>query len=721
MDNHQKRIILASLLLLALFLPVNVKASEDVEGTAPVKNEITNITHLESIHEDLSGDYIMTDNIDAKGQEFNPIGNSTHPFTGSIDGRGHLISDLYIDEKSNNTGLFGYTKNALIKDLGVKNGHVKGLNNTGGLVGHGLKTTIQSSYFSGIVSGKHNSGGLVGKGNLTKDNPIENSYTMGNVIGQKKVGGIAGELVSGNISRSYATTEVYGEGSEGGLVGESSGDATIKDSYWNNETSGQEKSEGGEPRTTDQMTNYENDYPETYEKWDFEKIWKGTEWKKDRKGNSGYPALVWEEHQYKLSVKISGEGNVEIDPESQFYPNGTKVDITAHPESGWYFDGWIKDYEGEEEEITVIMIEDRSITARFEEDTADPSRTTTTPRLEEYTLSIEWLREGGKVIVREEGNLLESDESDVNGTVTESYNVEEGTELEITAEPVEGYVFGEWSGDLTEDSKTISFTVDGDTHLMAGFAELFTLIINGPIGKGTVSPEPGSYEYTEGKEVIVEGDPKEGWYFDRWEGDLISSDPRIVFSMYEDLEITPHFIKPEIIEERKEAEDMIQEAEDMIEEGEGGFRTLQKAKRAFGEGDYEKASELASQAIEEKEGVGIIPYIIASVLAVVLISLSLIKFRKKGVEPSIRKAGSKEVEKVDIDEILRNPDKFTSKKVRFKALCKPLWKDVNNRNYYRLTDEADSILGVSKGKRVSGEGIIEGLVRIKDGKVYVWF
>ncbi len=69
---------------------------------------------------------------------------------------------------------------------------------------------------------------------------------------------------------------------------------------------------------------------------------------------------------YSLTVDVEGFGTVEIDPEEVEYVEGDEVTLTAIPEEDWYFVEWTGDYEGTEEEITIIMDSDKQVTAHFE-------------------------------------------------------------------------------------------------------------------------------------------------------------------------------------------------------------------------------------------------------------------------------------------------------------------------------------------------------------------
>ncbi len=75
-----------------------------------------------------------------------------------------------------------------------------------------------------------------------------------------------------------------------------------------------------------------------------------------------------EEPTYNLTIEVEGEGTTDPFEGTHTYEEGTEIKITATPGDGWHFVGWIGDYMGEEEEITITMDEDKELTANFEED-----------------------------------------------------------------------------------------------------------------------------------------------------------------------------------------------------------------------------------------------------------------------------------------------------------------------------------------------------------------
>ena len=169
------------------------------------------------------------------------------PFTGSLDGDGHGIHNLYSKREggwNQHGALFVYLKNAEIRDLGLVANFIyarfTGYGGAGGLAYYMHNSTIDSSYATGYVASYSSafdeafiwSGGLVG---YAHDSSISNSYTTGNVKSTSKhsdSGGLVGIANNSRISSSYATGNVAvsstphlntyhhsSTGRSGGLVG----------------------------------------------------------------------------------------------------------------------------------------------------------------------------------------------------------------------------------------------------------------------------------------------------------------------------------------------------------------------------------------------------------------------------------------------------------------------------------------------------------------------
>ena len=129
-----------------------------------------------------------------------PIGNESNKYVGTFDGNDKIISNLYINATSVNTGFFGYATDGSIKNITFDNAKVK---STG-------------SYDTAILAG------------AAEYCIIENIKTLANcsVEGNMKTGGIAG-MAEGNISNCENHAMVKGSYTVGGVVGSYNGSSNI--------------------------------------------------------------------------------------------------------------------------------------------------------------------------------------------------------------------------------------------------------------------------------------------------------------------------------------------------------------------------------------------------------------------------------------------------------------------------------------------------------------
>ena len=254
--------------------------------------EVRDWYDLDAIRDNLYGSHTLMNDLDSttpgyeelasqttdEGKGWQPIGTwSLSAFTGTFDGQGHDIRDLFINRPNQSpVGLFGYTgEEGVIKDINMVDVTVTGYYYVGGLLGfnNGLVTnsystgnasgtvgmvgglvgknsgTVSNSYSSAGVNGIVNAGGLVGD---NWDGTVSNSYSTGSVIGYSCVGGLVAYNNRGSVTNSYSTGSVIGNEEVGGLVGRNY-DSAVGDSFWNTETSGQATSNGGIGKTTVEM------------------------------------------------------------------------------------------------------------------------------------------------------------------------------------------------------------------------------------------------------------------------------------------------------------------------------------------------------------------------------------------------------------------------------------------------------------------------------------
>ncbi|NQV36189.1 MAG: hypothetical protein HQ515_26085, partial [Phycisphaeraceae bacterium] len=185
-------------------------------------------------------------------------------FTGTIDGNGHVVSNLTITG-GNHLGLIGVFKSpGQILGLGIVDANVTGTGQSIGVLAGRSSGHIRQCFSMGSVTGESEVGGLVGR----NESKIENCFTGGSVSGLDSVGGLMGRSRQmGELSNSYSTCLIQREPreNEGGLSGGGS-KRDIFSSFWDIETSGISSGEGGTGLSTVLMQN-EQTYLQAG--WDF--------------------------------------------------------------------------------------------------------------------------------------------------------------------------------------------------------------------------------------------------------------------------------------------------------------------------------------------------------------------------------------------------------------------------------------------------------------------
>jgi hypothetical protein len=183
------------------------------------------------------------------GEGWSPIGNSTNPFRGNLDGQNHTISGIYISRSGDDyQGLFGYIgDDGVVAHLAVENVNITGNDYVGGLAGYN-NGTVSYVYSKGIVSGSSYVGGLVGS-DLSL---LSYSYSTVDVSGTDYVGGLLGSATGSIVNNTYSAGSVSGSSDVGGLIGSSTG-SVITASFYDTNTSGQNDTTKGTPKTTVEM------------------------------------------------------------------------------------------------------------------------------------------------------------------------------------------------------------------------------------------------------------------------------------------------------------------------------------------------------------------------------------------------------------------------------------------------------------------------------------
>ena len=194
---------------------------------------ISTCEELQAIGLHSSGDYILTNNIDCSktatpgasvwgAEGFIPIGDTGsffNRFTGTINGDGYEVSNLYMKRRDTGVNSLGlvHSLSGSIINLGLTNVSITN-----------SRTQSNTGAFAGVI----NNGGSV-----------KNSYVTGKITSAASVGGITGALIQGTISKSYSSASIKQVGYigsweisnyfpyAGGLVGYSV-NANVSNSYF---------------------------------------------------------------------------------------------------------------------------------------------------------------------------------------------------------------------------------------------------------------------------------------------------------------------------------------------------------------------------------------------------------------------------------------------------------------------------------------------------------
>lgn len=139
-----KRIIM---LLLACCLLVGAAAAAGGSGTAANPYIIENPAELQSIQNNLAAYYVLGNDIDMSDYSFTPIGSTSAPFTGSLNGNGYTISNLL----TNRAFIDVLASGAIIKNINLEDWKVTSTNPyTGCLIGRVVHTSNTASTLQNI-------------------------------------------------------------------------------------------------------------------------------------------------------------------------------------------------------------------------------------------------------------------------------------------------------------------------------------------------------------------------------------------------------------------------------------------------------------------------------------------------------------------------------------------------------------------------------------------
>ena len=190
---------------------------------------IYDVTELQNINLDLAGDYELANDIDASatvgwnaGAGFLPIGRTAPYFTGTLDGKNHTITGLFINRPAtDDVGLFGYIKGGIIKNLYLEDSDITADDYVGGLTGDTLDgAEITNVHVQGTVVGDAFVGGFAGWVGETATPDIFTRCSADVDVTGTRVGGFAYGVGSATFSQCYSIGDVESTvGFAGGFIG----------------------------------------------------------------------------------------------------------------------------------------------------------------------------------------------------------------------------------------------------------------------------------------------------------------------------------------------------------------------------------------------------------------------------------------------------------------------------------------------------------------------
>ncbi len=223
-------------------------------------NQLRNFLNQSGVYFKLMADIDLTEFLEDENpdQGWQPVGTTSAPFKGILDGNGKTISGFWISRpNSDNVGFIGYSEGCEINNLKLKGSEVCGHDQVGFLVGDGYNYTIKNCVLEGNVKGNSKVGGCSGcRGTLynieSNVNVSGRDYTGGligydgysvynsivkceYVEGSNYVGGIYGSTDGAVIDNNQVHALVSGTDYIGGIVGQ----------YINNESIGLSSSSSG--------------------------------------------------------------------------------------------------------------------------------------------------------------------------------------------------------------------------------------------------------------------------------------------------------------------------------------------------------------------------------------------------------------------------------------------------------------------------------------------
>ncbi|MCG2587985.1 InlB B-repeat-containing protein [Rhodohalobacter sulfatireducens] len=220
---------------------------------------------------------------------------------------------------------------------------------------------------------------------------------------------------------------------------------------------------------------------------------------------------------YTLTTNVSPAEAGSVSPDQGEYDKGTEVQVSASANEHWVFTGWGGDYSGSTNPATIMMDDDKSLSALFEK--------------KEYALTVN---------IEGEGTV---EERLVNAKSTD-YPAE--SVVELTAVPAGGWEFTGWDESLSGQENPETVTINSPVSVTAMFEKVVNVIVEGEgdVQVEYIDEETGKRK-SASRRVRLTATPQEGWKFVSWEGDLTGSENPIETTFDEEMTVDAVFVSDE--------------------------------------------------------------------------------------------------------------------------------------------------------------------------------
>ncbi|MGZ3578779.1 MAG: DUF4082 domain-containing protein, partial [Syntrophales bacterium] len=208
---------------------------------------------------------------------------------------------------------------------------------------------------------------------------------------------------------------------------------------------------------------------------------------------------------------VSG-GSVTLSPPGGNYDDGTSVQLTAVPATGYRFDHWTGDLTGSTNPASISMTANRSVTAVF---------------IQTFTLTVQSSpAAGGSVTLVPPGGTYDA-----------------GTSVQLTASANANYTFSNWTGDATGTTNPVSVTINGNKNVTANFTQnQYTLsVTSNPAAGGSVGKSPDKASYVYGDVVQLTASANAGYTFSNWTGDATGTTNPVSVTINGNKNVTANF------------------------------------------------------------------------------------------------------------------------------------------------------------------------------------